>query len=166
MEIRHTTLAEIDPVMDIYDNARLFMRKSGNCNQWVHGYPGLELINNDILHGNSFVCLESSRIAGVFTFIQGMEPTYLQIHNGTWLNDEAYGVVHRIASAGSGKGVATHCLNWCLDQCKNVRIDTHRDNVAMQNLLAKNNFVPCGIIYLADGSERLAYQKIIRQYQN
>jgi hypothetical protein len=30
----------------------------------------------------------------------------------------------------------------------------------MQNLLAQNNFVKCGIIYLKDGSERLAYQKI------
>ena len=162
MEIRHTTLEEIDAVMDIYDKARLFMRKNGNLNQWVNGYPGLELIRNDIINRNSYVCLDRGRIVGVFTFIQGIEPSYLQIYNGSWLNDEPYGVVHRIASTNSVKGVATFCLNWCLDKCKNIRIDTHRDNVVMQNLLSKNNFTPCGIIYLEDGSERLAYQKTIR----
>lgn len=162
MEIRLTILEEIDSVMSIYDKARLFMRKNGNAKQWLNGYPGLELIKNDILNGNSYVCLDSNQIIGVFTFIQDIEPTYLQIYNGLWLNDEPYGVVHRLASANSVKGVAAYCLNWCLDKCKNVRIDTHRDNVIMQNLLAKNNFVKCGVIYLEDGSERLAYQKIIR----
>jgi hypothetical protein len=162
MEIRHTTLEEIDIVMDIYDNARLFMRKNGNLNQWINGYPGFELIRNDILNRNSYICLDRGRIVGVFTLIQGIEPAYLQLYNGSWLNDEPYSVVHRIASTNSIKGVATFCLNWCLDKCKNIRIDTHRDNVVMQNLLSKNNFAKCGIIYLEDGSERLAYQKTIK----
>lgn len=162
MEIRCTILEEIDIVMGIYDNARLFMRKNGNLNQWVNGYPGPELIRNDIIHRNSYVCLNNGRIVGVFTFIQGVEPSYLHIYNGSWLNDEPYGVVHRIASANSMKGVATYCLNWCLNECKNIRIDTHRDNMVMQNLLLKNNFVKCGIIYLEDGSERLAYQRTIK----
>jgi len=30
----------------------------------------------------------------------------------------------------------------------------------MQRLLEKNGFVYCGIIFLADGSPRLAYQRI------
>jgi hypothetical protein len=28
----------------------------------------------------------------------------------------------------------------------------------MQNMLAKNGFVPCGIIRVENGSERIAYQ--------
>lgn len=161
MDIRNTTLEDLEGVMEIYDSARLFMRKNGNLNQWVNGYPGIELIKNDILNGNSFVCLEDGRIVGVFTFIQGIDPTYLQIYNGAWLNEEPYGVVHRIASSNYIKGVGAFCLDWCLDICKNLRIDTHRDNMVMQNLLSKNAFVKCGIIYLEDGSERLAFQKII-----
>lgn len=147
--------------MGIYDNARLFMKQNGNPNQWVNGYPGLDLIKNDIFNGISYICIDGGQIVGVFTFIQDIDPTYLQIYNGEWLNDEPYGVVHRIASSHCIKGVASYCLNWCLDKCKNLRIDTHRDNVIMQNLLSKNNFVQCGIIYLKDGSERLAYQKIV-----
>jgi len=161
MEIRLTALEEIDTVMNIYANARLFMRKNGNLNQWVNGYPGLELIKNDILNGNSYVCIDCSQVVGVFSFIQGIDPTYLKIYEGEWLNDGPYGVVHRIASTSHKKGVASYCLNWCLSKCKNLRIDTHRDNVVMQNLLTKNGFLKCGIIYLEDGSERLAYQKII-----
>ena len=41
---------------------------------------------------------------------------------------------------------------------KNVRADTHKDNITMQNMLAKNGFVPCGIIHVENGSERIAYQ--------
>ena len=81
--------------------------------------------------------MDSGRIVGVFTYIQGTESTYIRIYNGSWLNEEPYGVVHRIASTNSIKGVATYCLNWCLDKCKNIRIDTHRDNVVMQNSIRK-----------------------------
>ena len=57
------------------------------------------------------------------------------------------------------RGAASFCLNWALEQCRNLRIDTHRDNVVMQHMLDKNGFQYCGIIYLEDGSERLGYQK-------
>lgn len=74
-------------------------------------------------------------------------------------NTYPYGVVHRIASSGKRKGSASFCLNWALEQCGCLRIDTHHDNIVMQNLLKKNGFQYCGIIYLEDGSPRLAYQK-------
>ena len=43
-----------------------------------------------------------------------------------------------------------------------IRVDTHRDNRTMQRLLRKNGFCYCGIIYLEDKSERLAFEKILR----
>jgi len=70
-------------------------------------------------------------------------------------------VVHRIASAGKAKGVGTFCMNWAYEQFANVKIDTHRDNVVMQNAIKKCGFEECGVIYVADGSPRIAYQKII-----
>ncbi len=70
-----------------------------------------------------------------------------------------YGVIHRIASSGVCRGAASFCLKWALAQCGNVRIDTHRNNQVMQNLLRKNGFSYCGIIFTEDGSERLAFQK-------
>lgn len=47
-----------------------------------------------------------------------------------------------------------------------VRIDTHRDNHAMQRLLLRNGYVRCGIIYLESGSERIALEKCLRKPGN
>ena len=43
---------------------------------------------------------------------------------------------------------------------KNLRVDTHRDNRVMQHLLLQHGFTYCGIIHLASGDERLAYQRL------
>lgn len=160
MEIRNTQLSDMNKVMEIYEQARLFMREHGNKNQWVDGYPGTQLITQDIQDKKSYVCMEDNQIVGTFFFTVGKDPTYARIYEGRWLNEEAYGVVHRIASLSHKKGVASFCLNWCFSKCENIRIDTHQDNYIMQNFLAKNGFSRCGIIYLEDGAERIAYQKI------
>ena len=41
-----------------------------------------------------------------------------------------------------------------------IRIDTHEDNKPMRRFLEKCGFKFCGIIYLEDGSKRLAYEKL------
>ena len=43
----------------------------------------------------------------------------------------------------------------------NVRVDTHEDNKPMQHLIAKAGFAYCGVIHLADGDPRLAYQLVL-----
>jgi hypothetical protein len=160
MEIRLTSLEELDTVMAIYDHARQYMRQNGNHNQWIDGYPSIELITKDIEEKRSYVCIEDNRIEGVFCFTIGIDSTYLKIYEGEWLNDRSYGVVHRIASASHKKGVASFCLDWCYEQCQNIRIDTHEDNSVMHNLLLKNGYERCGIIYLESGAPRVAYQKM------
>ena len=90
---------------------------------------------------------------------EGIDPTYLKIYDGQWKNDAPYGVVHRITSSGKVKGAASFCLDWAFSQCGNLKIDTHENNVVMQNLLKKNGFTYCGRIYVDDGGERLAFQK-------
>ena len=79
----------------------------------------------------------------------------------SWLSDSPYGVVHRIASDGSVKGVGTFCINWAFAQSGHLRIDTHGDNVVMQNLMKKLGFTQCGTIYVVeDNDPRIAYEKI------
>ncbi|MDF2538707.1 MAG: N-acetyltransferase [Herbinix sp.] len=160
MEIRETAISDLDKVMEIYEKARQYMRDNGNRNQWTNGYPSSELIIKDIKDKSSYVCVDDQQIVGVFRFTLGIDPTYVHIYEGNWLNDEPYGVVHRIASASKKMGVASHCLNWCLNQCNNIRIDTHEDNYIMQNLLKKNGYTECGIIYLESGDARIAYHKV------
>ena len=81
------------------------------------------------------------------------------IRNGNQYVGVADERIHRITSDGTVKGAASACLTWAFGQCGNLKIDTHRDNVVMQNMLQKNGFQSCGIIHVQDGSERLAYQK-------
>ena len=159
MEIRNTSLEDLDTVMTIYDNARQYMRQHGNHNQWIHGYPGIDLIKADIVEKRSYICVEEEQIEGVFCFTIGIDPTYQRIYEGDWLNEDPYAVVHRIASASHRKGVATYCLNWCYETYPNIRIDTHEDNIVMQKFLHKNGYHRCGIIYLESGAPRVAYQK-------
>lgn len=159
MEIRKAKLEELDTIMNIFARARAFMAENGNPNQWGNNKPSRETIEEDIIHGCSYVCVENEEIAASFFYLEAEDPTYNVIENGQWLNDKKYGVVHRIASAGTVKGAGSFCLNWAFEQCGNLKIDTHRDNVVMQNTLKKLGFSYCGIIYLLDGDERLAYQK-------
>jgi RimJ/RimL family protein N-acetyltransferase len=145
--------------MEIYEGAREYMKINGNPNQWTNGYPDIKMITNDIKKGKSYVCLENEDILGVFYFGIEADATYMKIYEGKWQNDKEYGVIHRIAVAGHQKGIATYCINWCFNECKNLRIDTHKDNISMKRVLEKNGFTYCGIIHLEYGDERIAYQK-------
>ena len=98
-------------------------------------------------------------LAGVFMFARRPEPNYDCIREGAWLEEGPYAVLHRVASAGTCSGVGQACMDWAWEQCRNLRIDTHRDNYVMQRLLEKNGFVRCGLIDLREGGERIAYQK-------
>ena len=110
---------------------------------------------------NVYVAEENGQIEAVFAFILGADPTYAAIEDGQWLDDTLpYGTVHRLASAGKHKGVGKAVLDWSMEHCQSLRADTHADNKIMQHLLEKNGFTRCGIIHVADGSPRFAYQKL------
>lgn len=160
MEIRKTSPEEIEPIMAIYEYAKEYMRKNGNGNQWINGYPTREIIETDIRNGHSYVCTEGEKILAVFSFMNGPEPNYRTIYGGRWLNDDPYGVIHRLAAAPGVKNIGAICIGWCCDRCKNVRTDTHRDNIIMQKILARCGFRACGTIRVKNGSGRIAYQRI------
>ena len=168
MKIRKTMPGDLERVMEIYAAAREFMARNGNPDQWgpTH-WPPEALIRKDIADRNGYVCENADgRVIGTFFFSQGpdIEPTYRQIEDGAWLDSSPYGVVHRIASDGSEKGVGAFCLNWAYAQCGHLRIDTHGDNTVMQHLLRKLGFVHCGTIYVEeDDAPRLAYEKTERK---
>lgn len=162
MTIRHSSLQDLDTIMDIFAYARQFMKEHGNPNQWINGYPSAELISQEIANGTSYVCEdEDGEITGTFCFIPGEDPTYARIDNGNWLNDEPYHVIHRMGTNGKRKGIADACLKWCFGRCGNIRVDTHHDNIVMQHILEKHGFQRCGIIYTHNGTPRIAYQRTI-----
>ncbi len=158
--IEKAALSQLSTIMAIYEKARHFMTQNGNPDQWGKTYPPEDMIRQDILDGKCYVNFVGDHIRAVFYFALEDDPTYGYIE-GAWLNDAPYGVIHRIAVGESGKGVAAECFQFAFEQCENLRIDTHENNIPMQRCLAKHGFQRCGIIYLEDGDPRIAYQKVI-----
>ncbi len=158
MQIRKTAPADLPALEQLYARARAFMAASGNPSQWGSTRPSRSDLEADISLGRSYVCQIDRQIVAAFMFAPGPDPTYAEIA-GAWLNAQPYHVAHRIATGGSRQGAGAFCLNWCFRQCGNLRIDTHRDNLPMQNLLKKQGFQYCGVIHIEDGTERLAFQK-------
>ena len=161
--IRRARIEDIETVMSIFRGAIKFMRASGNFEQWSNGYPSREVILQDIESGYLYV--EESGdgdISGVFAFILGNDPTYSSIE-GSWLNSKPYGTIHRIASTGQPPKFSDRCFSFCFNFIENLRIDTHQDNLPMRRALDRNGFTYCGVIHLADGSPRLAYQKVVKR---
>ncbi|MGL4851279.1 MAG: GNAT family N-acetyltransferase [Phocaeicola sp.] len=157
--IRIATTKDLPAIMEIVDSAREFMIQSGNVKQWINGYPSKELMHENIEKGYCYICISSNNEpVGTFCWIIGEDPTYKLIEDGEWLNKEPYGVIHRMASNGKVRGVAQACITWCLSKEKNIRVDTHHDNLIMQKILEKSGFTRCGIIYVSNGTPRIAYQ--------
>ena len=45
MNIRKTRKEDVPVIMDLYENAKAFMRSKGNLTQWNDGYPSVEIIS-------------------------------------------------------------------------------------------------------------------------
>ena len=155
MKIRPAVQADLDEILKIYESARRYMAVNGNPTQWVNGYPRQELLLEDIRLQRLYAVLRDDIICGAFVFFIGEDPTYAYIE-GAWGLDTPYGVIHRIA--GIGGGVFTAALDYCRTRISHMRIDTHSNNKTMQHVVEKAGFVKRGIIYVEDGSPRIAYE--------
>ena len=64
-----------------------------------------------------------------------------------------------MASYPEVHGIFSTVIDYAGAHYSHLRIDTHRDNRIMQHLIRKHGFTYCGIIWLQDGTERLAYER-------
>ncbi len=157
MAIRLASVRDIEAVLAVYEAARGFMKRSGNSVQWGSAYPPRELVEKDISQGNLFVLEQDGDIYGVFAFFVNGDWVYDKIQ-GEWLNTEPYAAIHRVASNGTHKGVLAQCVEFCLGFSRNLKIDTHSQNLPMQAALKKQGFVPCGTVYYSPSEPRIAFQ--------
>lgn len=154
---------DIEKIGNIYEDAKNFMRKNG-FEQWTKNYPSIETIKSDISQNQLYVFESNSDIYGVACVMFGVEKTYNNIYSGSWRSSEKYVTIHRIAvdknyrRTGKSRNMFSDIREYVLDKNFNwIRIDTHRQNITMQKYLKSIGFKYCGIIYVNDGSERLAY---------
>ena len=134
MEIRKTTLQDVDTVLDVFAAAKRYMRANGNASQWGDEYPDRSIVTYDIACGSSYVMLENGEIVGTFALFLDEDESYRVIEDGAWHLDQPYGTIHRLASNGKARGVSKSCFDFCTAQIGYLRADTHADNRPMQRL--------------------------------
>ncbi len=165
--MRQATMADLDEIMTIIDGAKAQLAAAGSP-QWQDGYPNRDTLTRDLEAEAVVVLMSNGRIAGTASLIVGVEPTYATVYDGEWAAPTAaYATIHRIAIsrdfAGAHLGriffatILTHLyaqgLRW-------VRLDTHRQNRAMQHLATTFGFSHRGTIRIDHGEDRdrLAYE--------
>jgi len=161
-QIRKAAREDLPRIEEIYAYARKFMAETGNPNQWGKTTPPTAQLEEDIIKGDLYVLIHNDVIHGVFYFYIGEDPTYGIIDDGKWRSDTPYGTIHRIAGDGSG-GVLAAAVAFGRTKINHIRIDTHHDNKIMQKAVAKQGFRRSGIIYLANGDPRIAYDLLIEE---
>ncbi len=167
MEFRKAVQTDIKTIMNIIKQAQAYFKDQG-IDQWQNHYPNRDTIHQDITNGNSYILLQNHQIVATSAISFDEESTYRSIYEGSWITSSDYAVVHRIAVDNNykGLGLASEILRQvellCLNKAvHSIRIDTHKQNLSMQKLLHKNHFKYCGIIYLEDGSPRIAFEKVL-----
>ena len=163
--IRKGNLRDISSVLRIYEDAKSFI-KSYNSPQWQSGYPNADTFYDDLENNRLYVYESNNEVVACASF-HSYEKDYDNIYEGSWLTTtNNYMAVHTIATNNSyrGKGIAARFFKYIHKNfdVASIRIDTHKLNVPMIKMLEKNGFILCGIIYLSDGQERLAYEKVLK----
>ena len=153
--IRKATLKDLDEIMPMINNGRKHIQEYG-IPQWINGYPSTETISEDINNDRGYVLVEDDEIVGYFVLLKH-DPCYDKI-DGKWIDDSPYIAVHRTVTKYFNKGLGSLMFDEIKEKYNHIRVDTHEGNISMNKCLLKNKFKYCGVIYLADGAPRNAYE--------
>ncbi|MBI6038604.1 GNAT family N-acetyltransferase [Clostridium perfringens] len=170
MEFRQAKISDLDQIVEIIELSKKYLKET-KVDQWQDGYPAKEDLRRDIENRNSYVLTNKDEIVATTVISLDGESTYNSIFNGEWITNEDYIVMHRVAvhDKYKGKGIFKELIKEAEILALNkgissIKIDTHRDNISMQRAVVKNDFKKCGIIYLEDGSERIAFEKVLKSF--
>lgn len=167
LQIDKPNIDEMDEILEIYKQASNSLKEEG-VDQWQEDKPDQNILAEDMKKGVSYVH-RSDRVLATAALIPGQDETYRKIYKGKWKNEAPYTTIHRFAvnSSAQGQNLGKRMMQALFDRSfsmgfNNVRIDTHRDNKKMLGLIRSMGFIQCGIIQVADGSERIAFIKELR----
>ena len=153
--IKKAQLKDLDIIMSMIIEGRKHIQSYG-IPQWINGYPSIDTISEDINNGRGYLLIDNDEIIGYFVKID-YDPCYDKI-DGAWINDEPYVAIHRTVTKYFNKGLGSKMFDEIKMKYDHIRVDTHEGNISMNKCLLKNDFKYCGVIYIADGSPRNAYE--------
>nr|WP_294859899.1 GNAT family N-acetyltransferase [uncultured Fluviicola sp.] len=170
MNLRKATSSEIPAIWEILQQA-IARRKADGSEQWQDGYPNEQSIYNDLENNSAYVLIENDQIIAYAAIIFDIEPAYTEIE-GSWLTNEEYVVVHRVATSDKviGKGIATRLFRLIEDlaldsKVYSIKVDTNFDNIPMLKILAKLDYVYCGEVFFRSAA-RKAFEKVLQIRSN
>ncbi|MBS5633594.1 MAG: GNAT family N-acetyltransferase [Clostridiales bacterium] len=152
--------------MEIIADGRQFQQEQGFV-QWTEAYPALPDIAEDIKTQRAYLLREDGEVLGYLCLDFDGEPAYDAITGGSWLCDEPYAVLRRLAlnARGRGRGLTRVLFDLAAERSREqgircLRADTDPENARMQHILEKVGFEKRGII-IFQGSGKFAYEKRI-----
>lgn len=166
MDFRRAEKRDLPKIMAMINDAKAAFKNLG-IDQWQDGSPNEGVIINDIKEGTSYVIAgDNKTVLGYAVLTFDAEPAYKEIFGGRWLSNEPYATIHRVVTEkdSKNKGVASLLFNnferICLERkVVWLRVDTHEDNIPMQKLIAKVDFIRSGIVYYNPSMKRIAFEK-------
>ena len=169
---REAVTEDIPRILEIVQHARESLARF-HIDQWQGPYPGAERFEEDIRLHQCFMLEHGEDRPGFFVLSPLEEPGYAAITDGKWSADIPYCVLHRAAVAKEYRGSGmSQALMRCAEAqarvygLKCIRVDTHKKNKPMQNLLRESGFRYRGNI-LVDAEpghdpHRQAFEKLLK----
>ena len=168
MKVRPATKDDLGYVMTCVKRLKREYFEANNIPQWQGDYPAKSDFAADLEAKRLFVMYIGECLVGFASVGFEDEPTYSEVEGGSWKENGDYAVVHRfcINPDWHGMGMGTALMGLADKLCEArgvsaVRADTHEQNVGMIRLLEKCGFERRGIIHLANGDPRIAFEKIL-----
>ena len=171
--LRQATNEDLPAIKKIITEAKTYLNQQG-IDQWQTGYPTDEDLETDVKFGITYVLIIDGKIAATAALHQGLDVSYLKIHDGEWINgvNGRYTAIHRIAMSSNFRGqhLSEKMMTGLITISsilgyKDIRIDTHPENLGMQHVITTNGFEKRGVIHMeeeeGEASPRYAYQLII-----
>ena len=169
---REAVTEDIPRILEIVQHARESLARF-HIDQWQGPYPGAERFEEDIRLHQCFMLEHGEDRPGFFVLSPLEEPGYAAITDGKWSADIPYCVLHRAAVAKEYRGSGmSQALMRCAEAqarvygLKCIRVDTHKKNKPMQNLLRESGFRYRGniLVHAEPGHDphRQAFEKLLK----
>jgi GNAT superfamily N-acetyltransferase len=159
LSIRRATLDELPIVLDILDDAAAWLRKQG-IDQWPGSFSGddtwrIDRIRSYIENGCTYLVEnEAGEASATFSLTRGADP---QFAHGWPDGPDSGGYVFRMAvrRKSAGQNIGSKILSWAGDEVRRwgrpwLRLDAHRQNLALQRYYEQRGFVKVGEVTAPD----------------
>lgn len=174
MKLTRAHISDLDRIIEILADGRDQLAEKG-VDQWQGEYPSRAHVKYDIEHGFAFLAeSDDQQTIGALSIVAAPDHAYDDMQ-GKWLtNTNSYLVIHRVAihSDHGGHGYATQLFEKIIQEVEvnhpeidSLRIDTHKNNSAMQHVITKTGFEKVGELTGVYGptDECFVYEKVFNR---